>query len=147
MSTSRVSVAEEFPELHDRVAEIEDAVRPVLGADLAELVRIRASYLNGCAFCVDLHTRTALRAGESRRRLFLAAAWREAGGHFTAAERAALALADEVTALGGHGVSDRVYAAAAEHYSEREVAALIVVIGVINMYNRVAVATGMRPPG
>ena len=80
---------------------------------MLELVKLRASMLNGCAFCVDMHSREALAAGESSRRLFAVAAWREAP-FFDERERAALALTDAVTRLGEHGVPDDVWDAGGE---------------------------------
>ncbi|MBT2410765.1 carboxymuconolactone decarboxylase family protein [Streptomyces sp. ISL-12] len=105
-----------------------------------ELVKIRASQINGCGFCTDMHTKDATAAGETPTRLNLIAAWREATV-FTDAERAALALTEEGTRLADSptGVSDETWAAAAKHYDEDQLAALISLIAVINAYNRVNV--------
>jgi AhpD family alkylhydroperoxidase len=102
-----------------------------------ELVKLRASQINGCGFCTDMHTKDALAAGETVTRLNLVAAWREATV-FTEAERAALELAEQGTRLAdaSEGVSDEVWARAAKHYDEDQLAVLITVIAVINMYNR-----------
>lgn len=112
---------------------------------MLELVKIRASMLNGCSFCVDMHTRDALDSGESTRRLFAVAAWREAP-FFTERERTALALTDAVTRLGEHGVPDDVWDAAAKVWSERELADLVMAIATINVWNRIAVTTRKQPP-
>lgn len=110
-----------------------------------ELVKIRASQINGCAFCVDMHTKEAALAGETPVRLHLVAAWREATV-YTDAERAALELAEQGTRLAdGKGVSDEVWANAARHYDEEELAALIFQIAIINVYNRLNVIT--QQPG
>lgn len=146
MGTKRVQAAKQLPDAYANLAAIDEGVGSVIGDELHELVKLRASYLNGCAFCVDMHTHDALKGGESQQRLFLVAAWREAGSLFTEAERAVLALVDEVTKLGEHGVSDEVYGSVSEHYSEKEVAALIMGIGLINFYNRLGISTGMTPP-
>jgi AhpD family alkylhydroperoxidase len=111
---------------------------------LRELVRIRASQLNGCAYCIDLHSVDAQKAGEEDRRLFALAAWRESP-FFDQRERAALALTDALTRLGVGGVPDAVYDAAAEVFSEDELGRLIGVIIAINAWNRVGVGTAMQP--
>ncbi|MDN3024021.1 carboxymuconolactone decarboxylase family protein [Streptomyces sp. S.PB5] len=102
-----------------------------------ELVKLRASQINGCGFCTDMHTKDAVAAGETHERLHLVAAWREAKV-FTDAERAALELAEEGTRIAdaAGGVSDEVWANAAKHYDEEQLAALIGIIALINMYNR-----------
>jgi AhpD family alkylhydroperoxidase len=102
-----------------------------------ELVKLRASQINGCGFCTDMHTKDAVAAGETHERLHLVAAWREAKV-FTEAERAALELAEEGTrtADAAGGVSDEVWANAAKHYDEEQLAALVTTIALINMYNR-----------
>ena len=100
------------------------------------LVEIRASQINGCAYCLDMHTKDALAAGESAARLNLVAAWREAAC-FTEAERAALELAEAGTRLAdGAGVSDEVWADAAKHYDEDQLATLVAQIALINAFNR-----------
>lgn len=105
-----------------------------------ELACLRASQINGCAFCVDMHTKDAEAAGESAVRLNLVAVWREATV-FTEAERAALALAEEGTRLADahDGVSDQTWALARKHYDDDQLAALICVIGLINAANRMNV--------
>ncbi|WP_367134067.1 carboxymuconolactone decarboxylase family protein [Saccharothrix sp. HUAS TT1] len=105
-----------------------------------ELVKIRASQVNGCGYCVDMHTKDAAAAGEVVGRLNLVAVWREATV-FTEAERAALELAEQGTRIAdaAGGVSDDVWANAAEHYDEEQLAALVSVIAVINAFNRVNV--------
>ncbi|MFF9210839.1 MULTISPECIES: carboxymuconolactone decarboxylase family protein [unclassified Streptomyces] len=101
-----------------------------------ELVKIRASQINGCGFCVDMHTKDAAADGETAVRLNLVAVWREATV-FTDAERAALALAEEGTRIAdGGGVSDEVWANAARHYDADQLAALVGSIALINAYNR-----------
>ncbi|NEB74367.1 carboxymuconolactone decarboxylase family protein [Streptomyces sp. SID14478] len=105
-----------------------------------ELVKIRASQINGCGFCLDMHTKDAAAAGETVQRLTLVAAWREAKV-FTDAERAALALAEQGTRIAdaAGGVSDEVWADAAKHYDEDQLAALVSLIALINTYNRLNV--------
>jgi AhpD family alkylhydroperoxidase len=108
----------------------------------AHLVHLRASQINGCSACLDGGARTAQQAGESAERLFAVAAWREAP-YFTDAERAALALAEAVTRLSDRpdAVPDAVWAEAARHYSERELAALVLWIATANLFNRLNATT------
>ncbi|MFF1378865.1 carboxymuconolactone decarboxylase family protein [Streptomyces sp. NPDC058308] len=111
-----------------------------LPAATAELVRLRVSQINGCGFCVDMHTKEATHAGENAVRLHLVAAWREATV-FTEAERAALELAEQGTRIAdaAGGVSDAAWANAAKHYDEDQLAALLSIIAVINAFNRLNV--------
>ncbi|CAG6397717.1 carboxymuconolactone decarboxylase family protein [Streptomyces cocklensis] len=105
-----------------------------------DLVLLRASQINGCGFCTDMHTKDAEAAGETAQRLHLVAAWREATV-FTDAERAALELTEEGTRIAdaAGGVPDEVWANAAKHHDEDELAALVALIAVINAYNRMNV--------
>ena len=107
-----------------------------------KLVYLRASQINGCSVCVDMHARELGKAGEADHRIFTVAAWRDAP-YFTDAERAALALTEAVTRLSDreNAVPDAVYEEAARHYEEPALAALLVQIGLINVFNRVNVAT------
>ncbi|MFI6297926.1 carboxymuconolactone decarboxylase family protein [Nonomuraea sp. NPDC050790] len=112
-----------------------------------ELLRLRVSQINGCGFCVDMHARDAKKAGESDERLWSVAAWREAP-YYTDEERAALALAEAATRLSDNpaGVPDEIWDAAADHYSEKQLAALVMAIAAINAWNRVNV-TLRNPAG
>ncbi|MEV6260997.1 carboxymuconolactone decarboxylase family protein [Streptomyces sp. NPDC051784] len=112
-----------------------------------ELVKIRASQINGCGFCLDMHTKEAAEAGENATRLHLVAAWREATV-FTGAERAALELTEQGTRIAdaAGGVTDEAWAQAAEHYDEDQLLALVALISVINAYNRLNVIT-RQPAG
>ena len=107
-----------------------------------ELVHLRASQINGCAFCLDMHARTLKNGGETDERLFTVAAWRETP-FFTDAERAALALAEAATRLADRAdpVPDAVWDEAARHYDEKALAVLVLHIGTINMFNRFNVTT------
>jgi AhpD family alkylhydroperoxidase len=117
-----------------------------LPATTQELVKIRASQVNGCAGCLDMHTKDALHAGETQQRLNLIAAWREAKV-FTEPERAALELTEQGTRIAdGHGVSDDAWDNAAKHYDEDQLGALVCLIALINVYNRLNVIT-RQPAG
>lgn len=146
MGTPRAQSAQHLPEIHTDLARLRATVAAALDEELHALVDLRASVLNGCAFCVDMHTDAALKAGVSAQRVTLVAAWRESGDHFTEAERAVLEVVDALTRLGENGLADDVYARAAEHLSEREMVALISAIGLINLYNRLGVGTALTPP-
>ncbi len=111
---------------------------------LVELMKVRASQINGCAFCVDMHTKDARAAGESEERLHVLVAWREAEW-YSDRERAALELTECMTRLPEGGVPDDVYARATELFADEEVAGLIWVVTVINAWNRVAITTRMEP--
>jgi AhpD family alkylhydroperoxidase len=113
---------------------------------LRELVRIRASQLNGCAYCIDMHTKDARAAGESEQRLYGLPAWRETP-YFTARERAALAFTEAVTLLTGEHVPASDYDAVAAEFSPDEVAALLSLIVTINAWNTIAVTTRAWIPG
>ncbi len=113
---------------------------------LRELIRIRASQLNGCAYCIDMHTKDARGLGETEQRIYALPAWREAP-FFTGRERAALAFTESVTLLASTHVPDADYEAVAKEFSPAEVAALVALIVAINAWNRIGVATRAWEPG
>jgi AhpD family alkylhydroperoxidase len=117
-----------------------------LPAATQQLVEIRASQINGCAVCLDMHTKDAAHAGETQLRLNLVAAWREATA-FTEAERAALELTEQGTRLAdAGGVTDEAWANAAKHYDDEQLGALVALIAGINAWNRLNVITA-QPAG
>ncbi|MGH3208217.1 MAG: carboxymuconolactone decarboxylase family protein [Trebonia sp.] len=113
---------------------------------LRELVRIRASQLNGCAYCIDMHTKDARAAGETEQRLYALPAWRETP-FYTNRERAALALTEDVTLMARDHVPDAAYAAAAAVLTPGEIAALLALIITINAWNAIGVTTRAWTPG
>ncbi|MFL6101128.1 MAG: carboxymuconolactone decarboxylase family protein [Actinomycetales bacterium] len=117
-----------------------------LPAELTELVKLRASQINGCAYCVDAHSADAAKAGASPARVAAVAAWEE-GPFFTPAERAALDLTESMTRLseGAPRVPDEVWSSAAEHYGPEEMAQLVMLLATINAWNRIGVGTRMVP--
>ncbi|MGW2567387.1 carboxymuconolactone decarboxylase family protein [Streptomyces sp. NPDC001537] len=123
-----------FRHLHSAGKVVSDSALPL---STQELVKLRASQINGCGMCTDMHVKDALAAGEDPQRLHLVAAWREAKV-FTDAERAALELAEQGTRIAdaAGGVTDEAWANAAKHFDEDQLAALVATIAVINMYNR-----------
>jgi AhpD family alkylhydroperoxidase len=105
---------------------------------LVELVKMRASQINGCAYCLDMHSKDARAAGESEQRLYVLNAWREAP-FYSDRERAALAWTEAVTLISEGGISDELFAATREHFSESELVALTMAIITINGWNRLAI--------
>ena len=141
----RVAADKLAPAAMRAMSALEEATRrSPLEPVLKELVRTRASQINGCAYCVEMHTGDALELGEAQRRLFLLPAWRETG-LFTARERAALALTEAVTRLSEGPVSDEVWAEAAGQFEETELAELVWLITAINAWNRVNVSAHVWP--
>ena len=143
---SRLTITDVSPDAYKAVMGMEAFARRHNDPVLYELVKLRASIVNGCGFCVDMHSTEALAAGESSRRLFGVAAWREAESLFTEKERAAFALTDAVTRLGDGGVPDDVWDAAAAHFEKAELANLLMAIATINVWNRLAIATKQDLP-
>jgi AhpD family alkylhydroperoxidase len=111
---------------------------------IKHLVHIRVSQINGCAFCIDMHTKDARHAGETEQRIYALNAWRETP-FYSERERAALALAEEMTHLPTSSVPDDVYEAAARHFAGKELAQLIWSITIINAWNRIAITSRMVP--
>jgi len=107
-----------------------------------ELIKIRASQINGCAFCINMHTADALKGGESSQRIFLLNAWKETD-KFTDEEKAILALTEEVTLVSQHGLSDATYSEAKKYFSDETIAQLIMAVVAINAWNRIAISTRM----
>ncbi|HEV3391515.1 MAG TPA: carboxymuconolactone decarboxylase family protein [Solirubrobacteraceae bacterium] len=113
---------------------------------LRELVRIRASQINGCAYCIDMHTKDARATGESAQRLYALSAWRETP-FYTDRERAALAFTEAVTLLADDHVPTEAYEAVARHFTDDEIAALVSLIVAINAWNAIGVSTRAWTPG
>jgi AhpD family alkylhydroperoxidase len=143
----RLSVHDVDPAAHQAVRGLERYVRASnLEGPLLELIKIRASQLNGCAFCLDMHARDARAAGEEQRRLDVLSAWREAPQLFSARERAALALTEAVTLISQDGVPDDVWDETRAHFDDLETVQLLMAIAAINVGNRLAVSTHQDRP-
>lgn len=125
--------------------QLERAAAKDVDPTLYHLIKIRASQVNHCAFCLDMHTKDALAEGETVERVVQLSAWRESRHFYTERELAALALTESVTLLTDGFVPDEVYAQAAAHFDETELARVIGAIVVINSWNRIAVSTRMTP--
>lgn len=115
-----------------------------IGPGLRHLINLRASQINGCAFCLDMHSREAREHGETEQRLYVLSAWREAP-FYSERERAALELTEYVTRIGEQGVPDEVYARVREQFSETEYLDLLLLLVSINGWNRLSIATGGTP--
>ena len=146
-TVDRLKIYKTSPELYDAMMALSNAAAKDIDADLAELIKICASQINHCAFCLDMHTRDARKLGVSDQKLDVLAAWEEAGDLFTEREKAALALTESMTDLpGGDHVSDEVYARAAAAFSERELGQVIAMALTINAWNRIGVTTRLPLP-
>ncbi|MET7616434.1 carboxymuconolactone decarboxylase family protein [Streptomyces sp. NPDC005408] len=143
--TPRLPWAKLAPEVYKAMAKLDAAARQGLDPVLLELVKIRASQINHCAFCLDMHTKDALAAGESVERIIQLGAWEESQHFYTAKEIAAIELTEAVTVLTDGFVPDEVYEKAAKHFDETELAQLISAIAVINAWNRFGVSARMVP--
>ncbi|WP_406013562.1 carboxymuconolactone decarboxylase family protein [Streptomyces sp. NBC_00984] len=137
--------AELAPDVYKAMVRLDAASHKGLDPVLAELVKIRASQLNHCAFCLDMHTKDALAAGESIERIVQLSAWEESQHFYTPKEIAAIALTEAVTVLTDGFVPDEVWEKAAKQFDETELAHLIAAITTINAWNRFAVTTRMVP--
>ncbi|MED1950432.1 carboxymuconolactone decarboxylase family protein [Brevibacillus centrosporus] len=143
---ARMNYRSANPQAFQAMIKLEDYVQECgLEKGLMELIKIRASQINGCAFCLDMHTKDARKLGETEQRIYLLSAWREAA-FYTDAERAALALTEAVTTISVGGVSDELYEEVRKHFDEKQFVSLIMAINVINAWNRLAITTGMTAP-
>jgi AhpD family alkylhydroperoxidase len=142
---TRFNYHEKSSDVFDMMLQLEKFAAG-LGLDktLYELIKIRASQINGCSFCIDMHAKEMHSMGESMERILLLTVWREVP-IYTDKEKAALELTECVTRLSEAGVPDEVYRRVREHFDENEFMSLIMAINVINCWNRIGVSTGMYP--
>ncbi|MEU2624973.1 carboxymuconolactone decarboxylase family protein [Streptomyces sp. NPDC007157] len=133
------------PDVYKAMIRLDTAASRGVEETLLNLVKIRASQINHCAFCLDMHSKDALAAGESAERIIQLAAWRESRHYYTAREIAAIELTEAVTVLGDGYVPDEIYSKAAAVFEETELAHLIAAITTINAFNRFGVSTRMIP--
>jgi AhpD family alkylhydroperoxidase len=138
----RMRIAEAASEPYRALVAFGRAVE--LDPALRELVNLRASIVNGCAYCIDMHTKAARKGGESEQRVYALAAWHDAP-FFSDRERAALALTDAMTLISDEQVPRAVWNEAAEHFAEDELAELLWAITAINAWNRILIATRIEP--
>jgi len=141
MTTQRMSIRDVDPSAYKAVIGLSMyAGGGTLDKGLLALVDIRASQINHCAWCLDMHAEEAREAGISQRQIDLVAAWREAGSLFDSRQRAALAFTEAVTLIAEDGVPDEVWNAVTAHFDEKEIARLLIGIGAINVWNRINVS-------
>ena len=144
--TPRLPYTQLAPAVFQALVQLEKATHALgLNEQLTELVRVRASQLNGCGYCLDVHSMNALKLGLQPRQIMAVGAWREAGDLFSPAERAVLRLTDTVTLLPQQGVPDEVLTDMRAFYSDAEVAQWTLTIITINAWNRMGVTAGLHP--
>ncbi|MGO4268291.1 carboxymuconolactone decarboxylase family protein [Paenibacillus sp. TAF58] len=141
----RLNYSQVNPEALQTMLKLEGFIKTSgLDAKLYELIKIRASQINGCAYCIDMHTRDLKNMGETEQRINLLTAWREAP-FYSDKERALLELTETVTRISENGVPQAVYENVRKHFDEKEYVVLIMAINTINAWNRIAISTGMFP--
>ena len=141
----RVNINETEPKAYKAMYALEGYLAATqLSKTQKDLIKIRASQINGCAFCIDLHTKDALKNGETVQRIFLLNAWRETD-LFTEEEKAILAITEEITLINNGGLSDETYQKAAQFFDENYIAQIIMAVVTINAWNRIAISTKMEP--
>lgn len=139
----RINIHDLEPEAYKAMFGLEKFLNTTqIPLKLRSLIKIRASQINGCAYCIELHAKEALKLGESQHRIFTLSAWKESS-LFSPSERVVLKMTEEITLIGKEGLTDNTYQKAKAEFSDREIAQLIMEIGVINMWNRLAVSTNM----
>jgi len=137
----RKSIKDLEPDAYKAMLGLEQYIRnSKISPSLLELIKIRASQLNGCAYCIDMHTQEALKIGENQRRIFALSAWKESP-FFSEEERAALQITEEVTLISDEGVRDETYTNALKFFGENGLAQIIMQVIIINSWNRIAVST------
>ena len=112
-----------------------------LSQSTKELIKIRASQLNGCAYCINMHTQDAIKNGESSQRIFLMSAWRETENIFTEEEKIVLSMTEEITLIHQKGLSDDTYTKAVQYFNDTQIAEIITAVICINLWNRVVLST------
>lgn len=141
----RMQMGSVNPKGYQAMVELEKYVMSTsIDKRLLELIKIRTSQLNGCAYCINMHTRDARKLGETEQRIYALSAWRETP-YFTAKERAVLALTESVTLIAQSHVPDEIYDEVTRYYDTHEVAEIIMAIVTINAWNRIGVSTRMIP--
>ncbi|WP_020386431.1 carboxymuconolactone decarboxylase family protein [Kribbella catacumbae] len=148
MSTTtlrRVKIATHAPEFYEALCALDEVSALGLDPKLSQLVRIRASQLNGCAYCLDMHALDARHEGDTEQRVNLVATWREARKFYTEQELAAFELTEAMTLISVDHVPDEVYEIAAAAFDQKELAQLMGLIIMINAWNRVGVACRLEP--
>ncbi len=140
---NRLVIGQLEPKAYEAMMAMETYIaKSTLEIGLTELIRLRASQINGCAYCIEMHSEGALKHGEPQNKVFATSAWWESP-LFSEKEKSAFAMTDEITHISKRGVTDGTFEAARNHFSENEIAQMIMLIGLINTWNRIAVSTHM----
>lgn len=141
----RVNINETEPQAFKAMYALENYLGTIQLTQIQkELIKIRASQINGCAFCIDMHTKDALKYGETTKRIFLLNAWRETQ-LFTEEEKAILAITEEITLISNKGLSDETYKKAEQFFDKNQIAQIIMAVVTINAWNRIAISTQLEP--
>lgn len=141
----RININTTEPKAYKAMIGLETYLASVdISKTLKELIKIRASQINGCAYCLDMHTKDALKNGETHQRIFILSAWKEATEFFTEEEQAALAMTEEITLIQQSGLSEETYQKASKVFNENQIAQIIMAIVTINAWNRIAVSTHLK---
>lgn len=141
----RVNINETEPQAFKAMYALEGYLATVqLSKIQKELIKIRASQINGCAFCIDMHTKDALKYGETTQRIFLLNAWHETQ-LFSEEEKVLLAITEEITLIANKGLSEETYAKAEQFFDRNQIAQIIMAVVTINAWNRIAISTQLEP--
>ena len=144
----RININSAEPEALKAMMGLETYLSKVdISKSLKELIKIRASQINGCAYCIDMHTRDALKNGETEQRIFLLNAWREAGSIFSDEESSVLSIAEEVTLIHQQGLTDNTYSNALKYFTENQIAQIVIAVVTINAWNRIALSSHLQVGG
>jgi len=145
MMKTRFLMGKVYPKAYQAVLNLDDVVsNSSIDKSLQELIKIRASQINGCAYCIDLHTKDARKKGETEQRIYALSAWKESN-FFTEKEKSVLALTEAITLINKEQVPDEIYDEVEKHFSEEVIAQLIMSIITINAFNRIAISTRVLP--
>ncbi len=145
MST-RIKILNANSESYKAMMNLEMTLQNTLLSDIQkELIKIRASQINGCAFCLDMHTKDALKYGETAQRIFLLNVWKETD-LFTHEEKVILAMTEEITLISKKGLTDETYEKASQFFDEEQIKCIIMAVITINMWNRIAISTHLQVP-
>ncbi|MUV04700.1 carboxymuconolactone decarboxylase family protein [Flavobacterium rakeshii] len=138
----RINIQTLEPQAFNAMLGLEGYLSKVaISKTIKELIKIRSSQINNCAFCINMHTKDALANGETQQRIFLLSAWREAPNLYTLQEQVVLEMTEEITLIHHQGLSTETYQKALKHFTENEIAQLIMIIVTINGWNRIALST------
>ncbi len=143
--SKRININKTAPQAFKAMLGLENYLANVeISKTLKELIKIRASQINNCAYCIDMHTKDALKNSETNQRIFLLSAWKEAKSFFTEEEQTVLIMTEEITLINQNGLSEEAYENASKFFTEVQIAEIIMAIVTINAWNRIAVSTHLQ---